>query len=232
MYKFAYILPLLACFCFCSSIKNKNDKIIYASYISLDHTIGNDLSVWENVNDSIFFDGKNEGSNNTVSVKLLWSSNFLYILFNVKDSNLQAYQVEQDHPKLFLDDMVEFLIDANNDKDDCWSSDDIIYHINLLSVKKDDRGTSDCLSDPSWNGKAIYKVNLQGTLNDSTDSDFGYTVEIAIPWDEIGIDPTQGSKLGIDFVNGDNNGNGRQLYDWSGANPFRTPKNFGTLILK
>lgn len=34
-----------------------------------------------------------------------------------------------------------------------------------------------------------YGVNLQGTLNRTDDRDKGYTVELAIPWDALGIDP-------------------------------------------
>jgi len=197
-----------------------------------DFSIGNNISFWQNIKDSIVFTGRKEGSDNIVSVKLQWSKKYLYIFFNVKDYNLQAYQTENDHPELFLDDMIEILIDANNDKNGCWASDDIIYHINLLSAKKDDRGTSDCISDASWNGKAIYEVKLFGTLNNMNDRDIGYTVEMAILWDEIGIYPTQGTVIGINFVNGDNNGNGRQLFDWSGAKPFRMPEKFCNLILR
>jgi len=230
MKKIAYILLLTVLITACSP--TVKDKIVYASYLENDFTIGSKPAIWQDVKDSVVFSGEKEGSNNIVSVKLQWSVNYLYVLFDVKDTNLQAYQTMDDHPKLFLDDMVEILIDANNDKTGCWASDDIIYHINLLSAKKDDRGTQECISDPSWNGKAVYKVNLFGTLNDASDTDNGYTVEMAIPWTEIGIIPSTGYVLGIDFVNGDNNGNGRQLFDWSGANPFRNPADFGTLILK
>jgi len=34
-----------------------------------------------------------------------------------------------------------------------------------------------------------YGVNLQGTLNRTDDRDKGYTVELAIPWDALGVDP-------------------------------------------
>ena len=162
---------------------------------------------------------------------MLWDKDALYIRFEVKDNDLRACQTEKDHPELFLDDMVEILIDAQNDKTPCWTVDDIVYHINLLGVKKDDRGTADCLSDPTWDGSAVYAIRLNGTLNQSADVDSGYVVEMAIPWRELGVVPRQGLKMGINFANGDNDGNGRQLYNWCGAEPMRSPHAFGTVFL-
>ena len=81
--------------------------------------------------DSITFSGIGCGSRNKVVVKTLWNEAALYFLFKVSDKNLQAYQTEQDHPKLFLDDMVEFLIDMNYDRDSCWNEHKLIYHINF-----------------------------------------------------------------------------------------------------
>lgn len=181
--------------------------------------------------DSISFEGTECKSKNVVIVKTLWDERFLYFLFKVSDKNLQAYQTEQDHPELFLDDMIEFLIDTNNDKDSCWNENKIVYHINLLGVKKDDRGTVDCLSDPTWDGNAVYSVKLFGTLNNSEDIDTGYNVEIAVPWSELGITPEKKMILGVNFANGDNDNNGRQLFDWLGVFPLRSPHLFGTLML-
>ena len=47
--------------------------------------------------------------------------------------------------------------------------DDIIYHINLLGQKKDDRGTIDCKSNSKWNGNAKIAVRIFGSLNDPKD---------------------------------------------------------------
>lgn len=180
--------------------------------------------------DSISFENQ-QISNNKTTVKTLWNEDSLYICFRVEDRDLRAYQSEKDHPRLFLDDMVEVLIDADNDKGFCWKTDDIVYHINLLGQKKDDRGTPECKSNPAWDGTATYTLRIEGTLNDTTDIDHGYFIKIAFPWTELGLVPITGTKIGVNFANGDNNGKGRQLYDWVGANPMRSPHEFGTLIL-
>ncbi len=199
----------------------KEIKTISASHVN---------SGWQKT-DSILFENP-QTSDNKVIVKSLWDSDSLYFRFEVEDKVLRAVQIVQDHPKLYLDDMVEVLIDANNDKGICWTTDDIVYHISILGVKKDDRGTPDCESDAGWNGLARYKVVLLGKIGASDGESQGYWVEIALPWIELGLVPHPGLSIGINFANGDNDGNGRQLFDWCGAFPLRSPFAFGTLILK
>jgi len=209
---------------------DKESKLIESFFTDSWTGVGNMKNNWH-VAKPISFKNPAE-SDNEVTVRSLWDNDSLYISLVVVDSDLRAYQTEKDHHLLYLDDMVEILIDAFNDKNDCWSTDDIVYHINLLGQKKDDRGTKDCESDTTWEGGATYSVWLLGTLNDTTDIDKGYHIEVAFPWSELGIRPEEDEAIGINFANGDNDGNGRQLFDWSGAWPLRTPSAFGTLRLK
>lgn len=185
------------------------------------------LNEWKGCPSVIIRDKFRKKSTNNLSIQTMWNKQYLYIAFNVADSNLQAKQTVPDHPELYLDDMVEFLLDTKNDKDSCWDADDIVYHINLLSQKKDDRGGNDCKTNATWNGRAKYAVKLNGTLNDTTDIDGGYTVEVAIWWRELGIKPAVGVRMGVNFANGDNG----KLFDWVGASPFRSPFMFGDLVL-
>ncbi|MDR0430572.1 MAG: prolyl oligopeptidase family serine peptidase [Tannerellaceae bacterium] len=208
----------------------KDLPVIFSVYTGNWQGIGHNAAAWLQTKPA-FFENQAE-SDNKVSIRSLWDKDSLYFFFDVKDEELRAFQKEKDHPLLYRDDMVEILIDALNDKNECWTTDDLVYHINLFGQKKDDKGTKDCLSDPAWDGEAGFAVYLSGTLNDSTDIDQGYQVEIAIPWQELNVYPETGKKIGINFANGDNDGNGRQLFDWSGAWPLRTPSKFGTLILK
>jgi len=202
-------------------------------------TIDGDLSDWpENLMSVTIIDREiDQGDNirilsdNEVICKSLWNYQFLFMAFQVKDSNLIAYQKDNDHPRLYLDDMIEILIDPQQDATELWLPDDLIYHINLLNTVKDDRGTMKGERDVAWDGKAKYAIKMKGTLNDDSDVDEGYVLEVAIPWSEIGIQPVGGTKMGFNFANGDNDGIGRQLFDWMGAWPMRTPSQFGTLHL-
>jgi pimeloyl-ACP methyl ester carboxylesterase len=203
---------------------------MYSIFTDAWRGVGHSDLVWSSAK-SISFNNS-EKSDNKVDVYSLWDNDSLYFAFRVEDKNLIAYRYEKDHPLLYLDDMIEVLIDAFNDKGECWSVDDIVYHINLLGQKKDDRGTKDCLTDLAWDGEASYSVKLMSTLNNPQDIDHGYRVEIAIPWNELGVHPETGDKIGVNFANGDNDGNGRQLFDWANAWPLRTPSQFGTLLLQ
>jgi len=183
---------------------------------------------WKRASSIVIADNK-KLTDNTAVIRTLWDKDNLYMAFEVKDKNLQAEQYVLDHPKLWLDDMIEFLFDTRNDKDSCWNTDDVIYHINLLGQKKDDRGSADCKTNPEWNGSARYVITMDGTLNDPTDTDRGYTIEIAISWKELGIKPYAGFSMGADFALGDK---GLAVFDWAGARPFRSPYAFGNLILQ
>ena len=195
----------------------------------------NELS-WESkewdASDNIKIVGELVQSENEMSVLSFWNTDSLYFFFKVKDKDLRAYQDSLDHPRLFLDDMVEILLDPANNKDSCWNKDDIVYHVNLLKVKKDDRGAANCKSDTKWNGNAEIQIKILGTLNDTIDRDQGYLMSIVFTWQELGQSPQLGVKMGVNFANGDNDGKGRQLFDWVGAWPIRSPYAFGTLLLK
>lgn len=171
-------------------------------------------------------------SDNTITCRSVWDQDYLYLSFEVEDKNLHAYQQEHDHEKLYLDDMVEFLLDPNLDQSSDWLPDDLVYHINLLGYVKDDRGTLAGKPNTFWNGDAIFEIEVNGTINQDHDQDHGYVLEVALPWKEIGLKPQPGTSIGFNFTNGDNDGKGRQLFDWKGAWPMRNPKQFGTLILE
>lgn len=215
----------------CSCQESNNLKTIYSSYSSRKVQLKWDSGEFDDTA-TVVISGERVKSENRLSVFSLWDNDSLYFFFKVNDSDLRAYQIEQDHPQLFLDDMVEVLIDTRNDKDSCWSIDDIVYHINLLKVKKDGRGTKECKTNPVWDGNAGISVQLLGTVNDTTDIDSGYLITLGIPWSEIEQTPRTGLTMGINFANSDNDGKGRQLFDWVGAWPMRSPYAFGSLILK
>jgi hypothetical protein len=169
---------------------------------------------------------------NGVEIYTLWDEQYLYVAYEVSDRQLVGFQNERDHKALYKDDMIEVLLDPRMDRTDKWLEDDIVYHINILGQVKDDRGTEEGISDATWDSRALFAVRFEGTLNDSTDSDRGFCVELAIPWQEIGKQPRDGVRLGINFAAGDAEGPEEHLWDWRGAHPFRQPTVYGTLVLK
>lgn len=210
-----------------------------ACYLDKSLTIDGNLSDWPKARDKIVVTDRKiaQGgikrilSDNRISCTSAWDTEYLYLAFQVDDTQLNAVQIKRDHTELYLDDMVEFLLDPLCDASDLWLPDDMVYHINLLGTVKDDRGTVAGKKNIAWNGTAKYALKLQGTLNNDTDLDGGYILEVAIPWEELGVTPISGLELGYNFANGDNDGKGRQLFDWRSAWPMRNPRQFGTIEL-
>lgn len=168
---------------------------------------------------------------NQVTIYTLWDENYLYVAYDVLDKNLVGYQTERDHKALYKDDMIEVLLDPRRDRTDKWLEDDIVYHINVIGQVKDDRGTPEGRSDAAWTSEALFAASYDGTLNDSTDTDHGFSVELAIPWQEIDKEPVAGLTVGINFAAGDAEGPDEHLWDWRGASPFRQPTVYGQLLL-
>lgn len=169
---------------------------------------------------------------NRVKIFTLWDQNYLYVGYEVEDRYLVGFQTERDHKALYKDDMIEVLLDPRRDATDQWLEDDIVYHVNVLGQVKDDRGTPEGKSDATWQSQGQWAVGIQGTLNDSTDQDTGFSVELAIPWKEIGVTPRPGVTVGINFATGDAEGPDEHLWDWCGASPFRQPAVYGVLRLE
>jgi hypothetical protein len=169
---------------------------------------------------------------NQVKIYTLWDENYLYFAYEVKDRFLVCYQTERDHKALYKDDMIEVLLDPRQDAGEKWLEDDIVYHVNVLGQVKDDRGTPEGKSDALWQSQARFATFCDGTLNDSTDRDRGFSVELAVPWSEIGKKPAPGVTLGIDLATGDAEGEAEHLWDWCGAHPFRQPSAYGVLVLE
>jgi len=166
------------------------------------------------------------GKPRQATVYTLWDSRDLYLAFDVLSSRLQAVVREHDGQNLWWDDGVEFLIDPHRDRTREFLPDDFSYHINILNVVYDDRGTPSGEANPAWNGVARHEVKIL--------DDYHYVVEVAIPWQEIGLEPRENeTAIGIDFcVNGKDPETGQYDYfDWCGLKVFHDPSGFGELAL-
>lgn len=172
-------------------------------------------------------------SPNTMTVRSLWNRDSLYFRFDVLDSNLWALQTERDHKILYQDDMCEVLLDCDNDHSGKWDCDDRIYHINLNSIVKDDRGTDEGVSDKDWDGNETFRVLLRGSLNDSSDVDEGYTIFLAIPWTDLGKKACAGLVMGMNTAFSDRCGADceRKMVLWRPAVLTRDTSTFGELVL-
>lgn len=174
-------------------------------------------------------------SRDSLAFALRWDQKNLYMAFKVRNWQLKAKHTQRDAEGLHTDDGIEFLIDPQYDRSMEWQDDDIAYHVNVVNALLDEKGNDKAGYNRAWNGKAETAVQVQGTVNDPSDKDRGYTVEVAISWKELGIEPKKGQKLGINLcVNGksDDAKNSYSYYDYQQLPFFHLPAGFATLILE
>ncbi|MDU1904849.1 MAG: carbohydrate-binding family 9-like protein [Dysgonomonas sp.] len=122
--------------------------------------------------------------------KMLWDRNYLYIAAVLEEKHVWSYLDKRDQI-VFFDNDFEVFLDPNNDGHRYFE-----YEINALNnmfdlfLPKPYRAGSGALI--SWDSNRLkHAVKVIGTLNDPTDEDKGWTVEMAIPFADvtIGNDP-------------------------------------------
>jgi hypothetical protein len=151
--------------------------------------------------------------NNTVKFAVMWDNTNMYIGVRVLDANLFS-----DSPDAWEDDAVEIYIDANNNKLTTYDGRDnqIIKNYNKSTV--------------------FTKLAITGLQHAWAAVTGGYSIEIAIPWTELGFAsaPAAGTQLGFDVAyDDDDNGGARDAQAvWNGTvNNYNNTSAFGTLVL-
>ena len=131
--------------------------------------------------------------------KLLWDNKFLYVAFENQDSDIWGSLTKRDD-KLWTQEADELMIDADGNGKTYVelqvAPNGTIFDTYLPSYRKYE-DTLDPKKKPySWNSKMQAKVAVDGTLNKREDKDKGWTVEMAIPLEDVkGLDTAQVLKL-------------------------------------
>lgn len=117
--------------------------------------------------------------------KMLWDDRYLYIGAELEEPHVWGTLTEHD-AVIFQDNDFEVFIDPDGDNHEYYE-----IEINALNTEWDlflPRPYRD--GGPAVNAWEIpglgTAVHVDGTLNDPTDEDRGWSVEIAIPWDVLG----------------------------------------------
>ena len=117
----------------------------------------------------------------------------------------------------YNDDSVELYLDVNNDKSTTYGADDYQFSVRYVEgVIREQSG------DPG-NAYAAYDYIVGG-----------YTVEIDVPWADLGVTPFEGMVMGFDVgVNYDQDGDEREgVLMWNGTSDnWQNPSNFGEVTL-
>lgn len=117
---------------------------------------------------------------NATRAKMIWDEDALYIAFASHDQDMWALFTEEDDP-MWSEEVVEAFIDPDGD-----GLNYLEVEVNPLNAVVDLHISSvspEWVSDKDWDITGLQTaVVAHGTVNDSTDIDTGWTVEMAIPW--------------------------------------------------
>jgi chitodextrinase len=153
---------------------------------------------------------------NTITFRGLWNDKGIYLAFQVKDSDLLA---DTAAGKPWRDDSVEWFLDArgnaggSSDPSGTYMDEDD-YHgiVNIDNARYSAQGTQDTTSTQPWNGTwDAFVVSPAG--------DYGYTLEIEIPWSSLGLPvPTTDVFMGFSFALNDRDPSSKSNFMWTDGN--------------
>lgn len=130
---------------------------------------------------------------NIVSASSLWDEENLYIAFKVKDGSLSTGNIN------FLNDGVEVVIDPDLSRGVDFKNSDMAFILNIGS------------NIPQ------YESSNTGASAAYLKTDDGYSIEVSIPWNKLGVTPSAGKKIGLELFNFDrDNDEYRGAYVYSG----------------
>jgi hypothetical protein len=151
--------------------------------------------------------------NDTVKFGVLWDDTYLYVAATVTDSSL----IDDSGLDIWEDDSVEIYIDAD--------------HNHGITYDGFDRQFQ-----KGWNNTTLRERygNTTGVLHDWSAITGGYSIELAIPWSNLGVTPTADMTIGFDVGNNDDDDGGirdsQTMWIGTGDN-WKDTSAFGDLIL-
>ncbi len=150
--------------------------------------------------------------NNTVTFGAMWDNTNLYVGVKVLDANLF-----NDSANTWEDDSVEVYIDANNNHGSTYDSFDRQF-------------------TKGYNDTTLSGIGSQtGVVHAWAAVTGGYSVELVIPWSNLGVTPTAGMTIGFDVGNNDDDNAGTrdaQAVWWGNINDYNNTSAFGSLVLQ
>lgn len=191
-------------------------------------------------------------SKNKVYVKWFWNYSNLCFAFVVFDEHLYAQAVSDTYkPKLHFNDGIEIYIDSKNDSENKMNINDYQFVIDVGNLTDIFRGEwkyfhIDTIAIPKDFGQNILiksSSKVYGTINDSTDRDRYYVIEVVIPFTALGIEPKTGMRMRLDLccndvdfplnqaVISDYASTATWPFNWSGYSDFGYPKYWREIIL-
>jgi hypothetical protein len=176
------------------------------------------------------------GKQEQTVAKILWDDDNLYVGFLCEDAHIWAEHTERDSA-VYMDDTVEVFTAPNTDRPNTYFN----IEMNVIGIFLDQfhpEGPGVPVKE-EWNGEGIrIATAIDGTLNDDSDEDRSWTLEVAIPFRNFeSVAKNTPPKSGDDWHLGLNRLGGKtnvQYSQWSASQTpkpqFHAPADFGRVI--
>lgn len=199
-------------------------------------TIDGVLSDWEGVskmNYSVHTDGSVASTSGTAQA--VWDDNAIYFAFSISDSDVSSKYTSQDDKLFNNDDLVEIFLDFDGSGKDYLELGVSAANINY------DLTACPAVTCGGWFGSGLngYDISgletaviVNGTINNSSDTDQGYIVEVKIPFSGLTTAPDanfttpqigtvwKGNVYSIDYNTGATVDQANDYLSWSTLNSF------------
>ena len=169
------------------------------------------------------------------TVRLLWNDDYLYLGFDCQDEEIFATLTARDDP-LWTEEVVEVFINPNGDEIGYLE-----FEVNPLNTLLDlyvlNRPPAPMQALFDWNSRAIrHAVQVRGDPRRRDSLDQGWSVEMAIPWEDFAtaphLPPLPGERWRFNLYRIDHYQGKEELCAWSPTlrPTFHVPSAFGELV--
>ncbi|MCE5252590.1 helix-turn-helix domain-containing protein [bacterium] len=179
-----------------------NDSMLFSFRTERNIIIDGDLGEWEK-KDSITF----TNNDNIITAYSLWDKEKLYFGIIIGGrSAISHFGPGCENPvEMTFEDEIEIFLDPDHDHSPICSENVRHFLISAAGMILERRYHISDTYTTTVNIKpdVELKVTVNGTLNDDSDIDKNYTVELAIPWNDLGGKPRAGFSMGLELWNND-----------------------------
>jgi len=133
-----------------------------------------------------FYNLEKEDDRQLTTFRMLWDEENLYLFYEMEDKYLTVRETKRDGQPYFDDCAELFLITAPDSLDTHFG-----YELNINKASNDfiffnDFYEGKNIGFKGFNPEFMVEVTYQGTINDNSDIDSGWTMEMAIPISNFG----------------------------------------------